>query len=78
MANWLSRALSENGEPSTMRLMSLACCFVALAVWIYSVMTQKPADLPTIITILGFGFGGKLIQKTQEAKTPSQPLQTGP
>jgi hypothetical protein len=60
----------SNGSLSSVRLMAFLCVMEALFVVSYSITKNPPlaVDLGLVVTLLGAGFGGKLIQKGIEEK----------
>ncbi len=60
-----------NGAPSMMRLMSFLCVLIVLVVVIGNTFFGRPLDSSVILMLLSFAFGGKVLQKAQEPKSPS-------
>lgn len=70
----LTQFLSEaNGNPSFMRVMSLLTLLLAIGVVANSIMKGTVPDETTLVTLLGFAYGGKIVQKSQEAKVDPAP-----
>jgi len=60
----------SDGSLSSVRLMAFLCVVQALFIITYSTMQIPPReiDLALVVTLLGAGFGGKIIQKGIEEK----------
>lgn len=70
MKAWLSSLLSETGDVSMTRFLSLVCVITAVLLAVYGLATDKNIDsLVGIVSVfLGAGFSGKVIQKFAEKK----------
>ena len=67
--NFLAEFLQENnGNNSSMRLMSLLCVGCAVAICLFQTYRGAVIDTVSIGTLLGFGFGAKYMQKKIETK----------
>lgn len=68
---FLAALLSDNGSVSCMRTMSLLCCLAAICIAVMGLNKPQPdySGLALICTtFLGAAFGGKVVQKSIEAK----------
>lgn len=61
-----------SGNPSSMRVALLLCVGAAIFLAIWPTVHNQPADVSLIITFLGAGFTGKVIQKGTEGTKDNQ------
>ena len=71
MKEWFKSLLSENGDVSMTRFLSLICVVTSIGLAIYGLVKDKNIDsLVGIVSVfLGAGFSGKVIQKFAEKKS---------
>ena len=70
--NWFTNMLSDNGEPSLMRLQLFVWTFATAAFFLYQVWsTETLWDVPSSLLILmGISHGGYLVDKGASAPSP--------
>ena len=70
MKEWIKSLLSETGDVSMTRFLSLLCVVSAVIIAMYGLHADKNLDSLVGITsvFLGAGFGGKVAQKFAEKK----------
>ena len=70
MRDWVKSLLSETGDVSMTRFLSLICVTTAIGLAVYGLAKDKNIDsLVGIVSVfLGAGFSGKVIQKFAENK----------
>lgn len=75
-ASWLGRCLADgDGDPSSMRLLTVIVVCTVLSTWAYSVVragTWIPLDLETVAA-LASALGGKALQAGFELRAPHPP-----
>ncbi len=73
---FIKSLLSEKGDISMVRVMSLICCFAALGIAIHGI-NRNVIDYSGLSmlcgTFLGAAFAGKVAQKSIEAKETKAP-----
>jgi len=68
--NLLSQLLSDTGNISMMRALSLICVLTATGIAIHAISAGSDLNATAILcsTFLGAGIGGKIAQKSFEVK----------
>lgn len=76
MKKFFMSLLSDQGNLSMTRFMSLICVAAALVISIVCLLRGQPADsvVGLVSVFLGAGFGGKVMQSFAEAKEKSEPV----
>lgn len=76
MKKFFMALLSDQGNLSMTRFMSLTCVAAALVISIVCLFRGQAADsiVGLVSVFLGAGFGGKVVQSFAEAKQKSEPI----
>lgn len=74
MKSFFRQLLSDKGDLSMTRFLSLVCMAAAILICMYVVYKEQPLDsaVGIVSTFLAAGFGGKVVQSFAENKTSSE------
>ncbi len=73
MRLFFRRLLSDQGDLSMTRFLSMICVFTACGIAVYTLYKGQAGDsiVGLVSTFLAAGFGGKVVQRFAESKEPN-------